>query len=162
MDNAALAVAIGQNLRDRGYLLTVAESCTGGGIASVLTDVVGCSAWFERGFIAYSNEAKQELLGLRTATLEAHGSVSEAAVREMASGAFKNSHAQVAIAVSGIAGPGGGSPEKPVGTVWFAWAIPNADIRTSQQLFQGDRITIRTQTINAALIGLLNTLSPNS
>ena len=161
MDNAALAGAIGQKLRDRGYLLTVAESCTGGGIASVLTDIVGCSAWFERGFVAYSNAAKQELLGLQTVTLNTYGSVSEAAVREMATGALANSHAQVAIAVSGIAGPGGGSPDKPVGTVWLAWAIPDAAIMTSQQLFQGDRIAIRTQTVSAALTGMLNILSSN-
>lgn len=158
--DAELAAAVGRALTRHGYTLVTAESCTGGGIAKLLTDIAGCSAWFERGFIAYSDAAKQEQLGLSARTLEAHGAVSDATVREMAHGALKNSQAQVALACSGIAGPGGGSPEKPVGTVWFAWLSPKAQISARQQ-FSGDREAIRGQTVRAALTGLLDALGDN-
>src|SRR5215831_857510 len=126
---ASLARRVGSRLRRRGLMLATAESCTGGWIAQAVTSVAGSSDWFERGFVTYSNEAKKEMLGVRAATLSRHGAVSEEAAREMASGALKRSGAHVAIAVTGIAGPGGGTREKPVGTVCFAWATKKGAIR---------------------------------
>ena len=108
--------------------LTVAESCTGGWVAKVLTDIAGSSDWFERGFVTYSNQAKHEMLGVKEATLENHGAVSEETVVEMAEGALTNSHADFSLSISGIAGPGGGSSEKPVGLVWFSWEIGRAHV----------------------------------
>ena len=118
-----LAEQVGQALKARALMLVTAESCTGGGIGEAVTMVPGSSAWFERGFITYTNTAKHEMLGVKTETLESNGAVSEQTVKEMVAGALANSHAQVAVAVSGTAGPGGGTPEKPVGTVWLAWAL---------------------------------------
>ncbi|MDE2311380.1 MAG: nicotinamide-nucleotide amidohydrolase family protein, partial [Betaproteobacteria bacterium] len=123
-----LAAQVGGLLKAQGLMLATAESCTGGGVAQAITDVAGSSAWFERGFIAYSNQAKQQMLGVSEATLNQHGAVSEATVREMAAGALQRSGAHVALAVSGIAGPDGGTPDKPVGTVWFAWGIKHGAI----------------------------------
>jgi len=150
----ALAAEVGHKLKVAGRMLAVAESCTGGWIAKALTDTAGSSAWFERGFITYSNESKVAMLGVRSATLEQHGAVSEAAVREMAEGAAHWSRAQVTVAVSGIAGPDGGSPEKPVGTVWIAWRWVDGRVEARHYLFKGDRGSVRFQAVLAALEGL--------
>ncbi len=146
--------ALATALSARGWMMSAAESCTGGLVAKLCTDLAGSSAWFERGFVTYSNAAKQELLGVPEATLVAHGAVSEATVRAMAEGALAHSHAQVAVAISGIAGPSGGSAEKPVGTVWFAWA-GNGATRVECRQFDGDRAAVREQAAACALRGLL-------
>lgn len=138
--------------------LAVAESCTGGWVAKVFTDLPGSSAWFERGFVTYSNQAKIEMLGVDASTLDALGAVSEATVREMASGALQNSHANYSLSVSGIAGPDGGSKEKPVGLVWFAWANKNDVIKSESQMFKGDRESVREQAVSYALAGLIKLL----
>jgi len=136
------------------WLLATAESCTGGMIAAACTDLAGSSAWFERGFVTYSNAAKTELLGVDAALIDSQGAVSEAVVRAMAAGALVRSHAQVALAVTGVAGPSGGSADKPVGTVWFGWATPNG-ISSELQHFDGDRAAVRQATVHHALLGLL-------
>jgi len=142
----------------RNKKLTIAESCTGGWIAKVLTDLAGSSAWFERGFVTYSNQAKHEMLGVADTTLENFGAVSEETVAEMVAGALKNSHADFSLSVSGIAGPGGGSDDKPVGLVWFAWAARDAVLLSEQQIFTGDRDAVREQAVIHALTGLLKLL----
>ena len=134
--------------------MATAESCTGGLIAGACTDLSGSSAWFERGFVTYSNDAKTELLGVDEALIEAHGAVSEAVARAMAAGALRHSRAQVSVAVTGVAGPTGGSPDKPVGTVWFGWATP-AGVSAERQRFVGDRAAVRQATVAHALAGLL-------
>lgn len=149
------AVRLGKSLARRGLMLTTAESCTGGWIAKVLTDIAGSSAWFERGFVTYSDAAKMELLGVREATLTAHGAVSGEAVTEMAAGALAHSRADAAVAVSGIAGPGGSSPNKPVGTVWLAWVLRGATPLCRGYAFSGDRDAVRRQSVMAALEGML-------
>lgn len=154
-DLHSIAAQVGTALKARGQMLATAESCTGGAIAQALTSVPGSSRWFDRGFVAYSNPSKQQMLGVNEATLEAFGAVSEAAVREMALGALGRSDAQVSVAVSGIAGPEGGTPEKPVGTVWLAWAIQDGGTRARRYHFPGDRAEIRQQAVIAALSGLL-------
>jgi nicotinamide-nucleotide amidase len=156
---STLAEQIGAALKAHGMMLATAESCTGGGIAEAVTDVSGSSAWFERGFVTYSNVAKAEMLGVRPSTLEAHGAVSEAAVREMAAGALQHSHAQVAVAVSGIAGPTGGTPEKPVGTVWFGWALRDGEVHARLHHLSGDRAAVREQSVQIALQGVLNLMN---
>lgn len=138
--------------------LTVAESCTGGWIAKVLTDLAGSSTWFERGFVTYTNEAKEEMLGVNATTIEAHGAVSEETVNEMALGALKHSHADYSLSVSGIAGPSGGSANKPVGLVWFAWAFNGAVILSEEKNFSGDRHAVREQAVVHALTELLKHL----
>ena len=138
--------------------LTVAESCTGGWIAKVLTDLAGSSVWFERGFVTYSNQSKHEMLGVAEATLESYGAVSRETVSEMATGALKNSHADFSLSVSGIAGPSGGSADKPVGLVWFAWATKDGVISSEQKFFSGDRDEVRKQAVIFALIRLINLL----
>lgn len=150
----ALAARIGAQLLARGQTLATAESCTGGWIAKTITDIPGCSAWFDCGMAAYSYEAKQALLGVRPETLEHHGAVSRETVIEMVSGALVNSGAGVAVAVTGIAGPGGGSAEKPVGTVWIGWKRRGGYARAEVFHFDGDRETVRRQTVAAALRGL--------
>jgi nicotinamide-nucleotide amidase len=155
----ALAARVGEALKSRGWMLATAESCTGGGIAQAVTAVAGSSAWFECGFVTYSNLSKQQMLGVREATLAAHGAVSEATVREMVQGALHRSAAQVALAVSGIAGPGGGTPEKPVGTVWLAWATVDGRIMATRQYFPGNRDEVRAQAVRIALQGLLDLLA---
>jgi nicotinamide-nucleotide amidase len=130
--------------------LVTAESCTGGLIAAACTDLAGSSAWFERGFVTYSNDAKTELLGVETAFLQRDGAVSEAVARAMVLGALAHSHAQVAVAVTGVAGPTGGSPAKPVGTVWFGFAVPGQLI-TENCHFDGDRAAVRAATVRHAL-----------
>jgi nicotinamide-nucleotide amidase len=158
MDLKTLAQEIGQTLTQRELSLTTAESCTGGWTAQVVTAVPGSSPWFERGFITYSNLAKQELLGVPAATLTEHGAVSEATARAMAEGALQHSRAQVALAITGVAGPDGGSPEKPVGTVWLAWAGAGRSTLAELHRFAGDREQVRRQAVEAALRGLLRFL----
>jgi nicotinamide-nucleotide amidase len=149
-----LARRLGEHLLARGRTAATAESCTGGWIAKTLTDIAGSSAWFDRGFVTYTNEAKQDLLGVRADTLAAQGAVSEATVREMAAGALARSRADVAVAVSGIAGPTGGNAEKPVGTVWLAWADRAGTARAELCRFDGDREAVRRQAVARALRGL--------
>jgi len=157
VDLDVLAREAGAELARSGAVLVAAESCTGGWIAKVVTDVPGSSQWFERGFVTYSNEAKIELLGVALATIEAHGAVSEATVREMARGALARSRATISVAVSGVAGPGGGSVEKPVGTVWIAWAWPAGEVARGF-LFDGDREAVRLAAVQAALLGVVSVL----
>lgn len=154
-----LARHTGRLLRDRGLSMAAAESCTGGWIAKAMTDIPGSSQWFERGFVTYSNQAKMDMLGVRADTLEHFGAVSEQVVREMAAGALANSRARVAVAVSGIAGPDGGSERKPVGTVWLAWADGNG-VRAERRWFPGNRQEVRRQTVIHALKGLGADLEP--
>ena len=149
--------ALAEQLLARRLRMATAESCTGGMIAAACTDLAGSSAWFERGFVSYSNEAKTELLGVPAALIAAHGAVSEPVARAMATGALTHSRAQVAVAVTGIAGPGGGSPDKPVGTVWFAWATP-AGVWSERQVLPGDRAAVRQATVLHALNTLLQRL----
>jgi nicotinamide-nucleotide amidase len=146
---------VAARLLDRKLKLAAAESCTGGWIAKVVTDIAGSSDWFERGFVTYSNPAKQEMLGVRAETLAAHGAVSEPVVREMVAGALAHSHADLALSVSGIAGPGGGAPEKPVGSVWFAWQRRGAEAVAVCHHFAGDREAVRRQAVLVALRGIL-------
>ena len=140
-------------------MLATAESCTGGWVAKVITQVSGSSQWFDRGFVTYSNIAKQEMLAVSAETLQQHGAVSEATVREMAVGALRHSHAQVALAISGIAGPGGGTADKPVGMVCFAWATADGPVTAATHRFQGNRDSIRRQAVLTALEGLLQQLA---
>lgn len=151
----ALAATLGQQLLSRGYRLATAESCTGGMVAAAVTEIAGSSAWFERGFVTYSNASKIELLAVAPASLDAHGAVSVATAEEMAQGALTHSAADWAISITGIAGPGGGSPGKPVGTVCFAWCqrgqVPSSETRH----FDGDRAAVRQQAASHALQGLL-------
>ncbi|MCS3432428.1 nicotinamide-nucleotide amidase [Klebsiella sp. BIGb0407] len=151
-----LSKQIGLALEFRGATLTTAESCTGGWIAKVITDVPGSSAWFERGFVTYSNQAKEQLIGVNPQTLEANGAVSEAVVREMAQGALQAARADYAVSVSGIAGPDGGSDEKPVGTVWFGFADKQGQTFAITTCFKGDRDAVRRQATEFALQTLLN------
>ncbi len=141
---------LAQSLLKHQLFLATAESCTGGLIAAACTDLAGSSAWFERGFVSYSNAAKHELLGVPKALIEQHGAVSEAVARAMATGALERSHAQVAVAVTGVAGPSGGSDEKPVGTVWFGFATP-AGVVTEMRRFDGDRAAVRGATVQHAI-----------
>lgn len=152
---ADLAARLGAALRQAGLTVTSAESCTGGWIAKRLTDVAGSSAWFERGFVTYSNAAKCELLGVGAATVETHGAVSREVVLEMAAGALARSRADLAVAVTGIAGPEGGTADKPVGTVWLAWARRDGEVRAARRRFSGDRENVRRAAVQAALDGLL-------
>lgn len=146
-----MARALGERLAARGGRLATAESCTGGWVAKVVTDIAGSSGWFDRGFVTYSNEAKQEMLGVAAATLAEQGAVSEPVVREMALGALSHSHATVAIAISGIAGPGGGSAQKPVGMVCFGWAVRDGGCAARTAGFAGDREAIRRAAVLYAL-----------
>jgi nicotinamide-nucleotide amidase len=146
-------------LRSRGLMLAAAESCTGGLIAAACTEVSGSSDWFERGFVTYSNAAKTELLGVPAALIEQHGAVSEPVARAMAAGALLHSRAQLSVAVTGVAGPTGGSLDKPVGTVWLAWATP-AGVTAECCQFPGDRAAVRRATVVQALAGLLERLLP--
>ena len=137
-------------LQRKRRMMATAESCTGGLIAGACTDLSGSSNWFERGFVTYSNEAKTEMLGVDAALIAAHGAVSEQVARAMAEGAVARSNAQVAVAVTGVAGPTGGSPEKPVGTVWFGWSV-DGHVRTERRRFDGDRAAVRAATVHYAL-----------
>lgn len=153
-----LAQAIGNRLHGKGIMLATAESCTGGWVGKVITDIVGSSGWYDRGFITYTNNAKKELLGVSTETLEAYGAVSEETVCEMATGAIKKSHADLALAITGIAGPGGATTKKPLGTVWLAWGNSDGYLHSEQHHFVGDREAVRRQAVACALEGVLKHL----
>ncbi len=165
----SLAQPLAQALLQHGWMLSTAESCTGGLIAARCTDLAGSSDWFERGFVTYSNEAKHELLGVDPSLLRQHGAVSEPVAQAMALGALRHSQAQVSVAVTGIAGPSGGSADKPVGTVWFAWALPSdtgptlgaetAWVKTECRQFPGDRTAVREATVAHALQTLTHWLN---
>jgi nicotinamide-nucleotide amidase len=152
-----LAAKVGRRLKAARQVLVTAESCTGGGVAQALTSVAGSSGWFERGFVTYSDASKRELLGVRKKTLEDHGAVSEETAREMARGALARGKGTVALSVTGVAGPGGGSREKPVGMVCFAWAHRKT-LRSETRRFSGDRESVRRQSVIHALEGVLKTL----
>lgn len=154
-----LAEKVGESLSARGFMLAIAESCTGGWASAAVTAVAGSSAWFERGFVTYSNAAKQEMLGVEAETLAAHGAVSEAVVTQMAEGAIAGSGAQASIAISGIAGPGGGSATKPVGLVCLGWAVQGGETRARCLHCPGGREDVRRQAVALALEGLLELLS---
>ncbi len=153
-----LAEQVGEALKSRALMLATAESCTGGGIGEVMTRVPGSSDWYERGFITYTYVSKREMLGVKAQTLDKFGAVSEPAVSEMVLGVLAGSHAQIAVAVSGTAGPGGGTVEKPVGTVCLAWALKGGEPRAETRHFKGDRAAVRTQAVERALEGLLELL----
>ena len=153
----ALTADLADILQRRRWLMATAESCTGGMIAAACTDLAGSSNWFERGFVTYSNDAKTEMLGVDAALIAGHGAVSEEVARAMAQGALRHSRAQAAVAVTGVAGPGGGSADKPVGTVWFGWATP-AGVVSQQRRFDGDRAAIRVATVEHALRRLVELL----
>ncbi|VFN00666.1 MAG: nicotinamide-nucleotide amidase [Candidatus Kentron sp. G] len=169
----ALVTHVGKRLAHRNLLLVTAESCTGGGIAEAVTAIAGSSGWFDRGFVTYSNRSKQEMLGVSPITLQVHGAVSEAAALEMAAGALAHSIAHMGVAVSGIAGPGGGTATKPVGMVCFAWtmntramqtgdrkdsAVEDGPRRSATRYFMGDREEIRRQAVVTALEGIIEIL----
>jgi nicotinamide-nucleotide amidase len=151
-----IANRLGEQLKERGWLLATAESCTGGWAAQVVTSVSGSSEWFDRGFVTYSNDAKREMLGVRAKTLEQHGAVSEAAAREMASGALVASRAHIALAITGVAGPTGGTPQKPVGMVCFAWVVRGGAVDASTRHFDGDREAVRRQSVVFGLQGVMD------
>jgi nicotinamide-nucleotide amidase len=160
-----LSVQVGEALKARGLMIATAESCTGGWIAQVLTAIAGSSTYVDRGFVTYSNEAKQDMLGVPAATIASHGAVSEATVQAMAAGALAHSRAQVAVSVSGVAGPGGGTPVNPVGTVCFGWALrpagtagAAAQVLSARVVFQGDRESVRRQSVQYSLQGVLRLL----
>ena len=154
MELFEIARQVGELLERKGFLLATAESCTGGWIGEALTAIPGSSAWFERGFITYSNLAKREMLGVNPDILKECGAVSLETAGEMALGALRHSRAQVSLAVTGIAGPGGGSSDKPVGTVCFAWALKSGRLETARRHFEGDREAVRRQSVMTALAGL--------
>ncbi len=153
-----LAAELGARLLERGEVLATAESCTGGWVSMCVTAIAGSSNWFDRGFVTYSNSAKAEMLGVSKKTLVHHGAVSEPVVIEMASGALLRSQAQWALAISGVAGPAGGTPEKPVGTVCFAWAGPDGFAEAETCHFPGDREAVRRASVEHALRGLIDRL----
>lgn len=153
----ALAARVGQALQDKGWLMATAESCTGGGVAHAVTEIAGSSAWFDCGMVTYSNAAKTALLGVPPELITQHGAVSGAVAAAMASGALARSQAHIALSTTGIAGPGGGVPGKPVGTVCFGWACGDKVV-TETVLFGGDRQAVRAQTVTHALQGLLRLL----
>jgi nicotinamide-nucleotide amidase len=154
----ALATLVGAKLKAKGLMLATAESCTGGWAAQVVTAIAGSSNWFERGFVTYSNAAKHEMLGVSERTLAAYGAVSEQTAQEMAAGALTHSHAHVALAITGIAGPSGGTPDKPVGTVCFGWAEKGGNTSAVTHIFKGDREAVRRQSVITALQGVLELL----
>jgi nicotinamide-nucleotide amidase len=157
-DITELARVLGRACRRRDVDVVTAESCTGGEAAAAITRISGSSKWFERGFVTYTNLAKKEMLGVSQRTLGDHGAVSEEVAREMAAGALKQSHADVSVAITGIAGPTGGSRKKPVGLVCFGWGVRNGPIQTRMFRFDGDRVAIRREAVGVALQGLINLL----
>ena len=157
MNTLQLCEQLARALQDRGWMMATAESCTGGMIAARCTDLAGSSHWFERGLVTYSNAAKSQLLGVPADLIQQHGAVSEPVARAMASGAAHHAHVQVSVAVTGIAGPSGGSADKPVGTVWFAWCV-GGQLSSECRVFDGDRAAVREATVGHALQGLLNRL----
>ena len=152
------AEGVAKRLKARGAMIVTAESCTGGWVAQALTAIAGSSAWFDRGFVTYSNEAKQEMLGVRAETLQTYGAVSEETAREMAQGALERSRGTVALAITGVAGPTGGTAAKPVGTVCFAWATKARPARAETKHFSGDREAVRRQSVEYSLAGVLEVL----
>ena len=154
----ALATRVGRRLKARRAMLVTAESCTGGWIAQAVTAISGSSGWFDRGFVTYSNQAKQQMLGVKSATLKKHGAVSEQTAREMAKGALKRSRGTIALAITGIAGPTGGSDTKPVGMVCFAFAF-RKKVFSETRRFKGNRESVRRQSVIRALNGVLETLT---
>ncbi len=150
-----LAHKVGQVLLEKGLKMATAESCTGGWVAQAVTAVPGSSGWFDCGFVSYSNTAKQKMLGVDAEVLESSGAVSEKVVAQMAEGALRNSDANIAVAISGIAGPDGGTEDKPVGTVWLAWAIEGHPTVSCLSFFNGDRDDIRQQAVEQALEGIM-------
>lgn len=162
MDLEHLSREVGQALKRQGLLLATAESCTGGWVAQELTAIAGSSAWFDRGFVTYSNEAKQDMLGVRPYTLSSFGAVSEETAREMAAGVLENSRADLALAITGIAGPTGGSSGKPVGTVCFAWCRRGEKPSAVRERFDGDRRAVRYQAVIRALEGVLGLLAEDA
>lgn len=153
----ALSLRVGARLREQGALLVTAESCTGGWVSQAVTAIAGSSEWFERGFVVYSNAAKEELLGVRKATLQRFGAVSEETARELALGALARSRGTISVAVTGVAGPSGGSATKPVGYVCFAWATRDG-AKSESRNFAGDREAVRRQSVARALEGVLEAL----
>ena len=151
----ALATLVGTRLKEKGLALATAESCTGGWVAQVVTSVSGSSGWFDRGFVTYSNDAKREMIGERAETLDRHGAVSEETAREMAAGALAASRAQIALAITGVAGPTGGTPQKPVGMVCFAWAVRGGPADSATKHFAGDREAVRRESVIFALQGVV-------
>lgn len=154
-----LSLKLGEALIKNKLVLTTAESCTGGGVSTAITDIAGSSAWFDRAFVTYSNEAKMEMLGVKAKTLDENGAVSEATVEEMVLGALRNSNANIGVSISGIAGPGGGTEEKPVGTVCFGWADEQGWLKIETDCFEGGRAEVRRQAIERALKVLYEELS---
>lgn len=152
------AAQLGKMLKARGLMLSMAESCTGGMVAEAITSIAGSSAWFDRGFVTYSNAAKMDMLDVSGSTLEQYGAVSEQTAAEMATGALKNSAAQIAGSITGIAGPDGGSPAKPVGTVCFAWVGHDIPLTTCTRWFEGDRSSVRQQAAMFMLANLIEKL----
>lgn len=149
---------LGRACRKRRVMVATAESCTGGGVATAITRISGSAKWFDRGFVTYHNLAKREMLGVDAKTLKEHGAVSEEVAIQMAAGAIARSHADVAVAITGIAGPTGAAPGKPVGTVHFAWATRGGVIQARRFLFKGDRVAVRMQSVYIALQGLIDLL----
>lgn len=154
-DLEKLAAEVGIQLAKRKWMLATAESCTGGWVAAAMTAIAGSSAWFERGFVTYSNEAKREMLGVPAELIERHGAVSEEVARAMAAGALRHSRAQIALSITGVAGPSGGSAEKPVGLVCFGWAVGNLSQMVETKRFLGDREAVRRASVIHALQGVL-------
>lgn len=152
-------LALKEILLSHDWTLSTAESCTGGGVSESITSIPGSSLWFDRGFVSYSNISKIEMLGVKATTLEQFGAVSEQTAREMAEGALIHSHAQVSLAITGIAGPDGGDADKPVGTVWFAWARKNFETQAQCKHFEGDRFAIRAQSVQYVIENLVEILT---
>jgi nicotinamide-nucleotide amidase len=150
-----LAILVGQSLVEKNLIIATAESCTGGGVAQAITEIPGSSAWFDRGFVTYSNLAKMQMLQVDQVVLDQHGAVSEEVAKQMVEGALNNSDADFAVSVTGIAGPSGGSEKKPVGTVYIAWGIKDEGVVCEKYFFSGDRSEVRKQTIISALKGCL-------
>jgi nicotinamide-nucleotide amidase len=157
-DVTDLARALGRKCLRKRVVIATAESCTGGGVATAITRIAGSAKWFDRGFVTYSNDAKRQMLGVSQASLRQHGAVSEEVACEMARGALRNSPADIAVAITGIAGPTGGSPAKPVGLVWFAWASRDGLIQARRFRFKGNRVSVRLQSVALALRGLSDLL----
>jgi nicotinamide-nucleotide amidase len=157
-DVTRLARRLGYFAKKRGVDIVTAESCTGGGTATAMTRIPGSAKWFERGFVTYTNIAKKEMLGVKQRTLRLHGAVSEEVAIEMARGALRHSHADVSVAITGIAGPTGGSRLKPVGTVHFAWGVRNGPVQARRFRFEGDRVQVRIQSVYVAIQGLIDLL----
>ena len=153
-----LARTLGRLARRRRVHIATAESCTGGGVATAITRISGSAKYFDRGFVTYTNPAKRQMLGVKQKSLDTYGAVSEQVAKEMARGALRRSPAHLSVAITGIAGPTGGSKSKPVGLVWFAWAVRGGDVQSREFRFKGDRTSIRRQSVAVALQGLIDLL----